>query len=127
MIQSQIVTPPLAAIEGTTLRLNTATTKSRTRSQRPRTRLRCGSFRLGRCSTTLTLREIDLARQPARRGMRRPAVCSCVDDLVARRTASCGSFCASARAGAISAKTARCLSMSASVCCTEIVHCSSHQ
>src|SRR5690242_11659565 len=43
MIQSQTVTPPFAAMEGTTLRLKTATTKSRTRSQRPRTRLRCGA------------------------------------------------------------------------------------
>src|ERR1700677_3537751 len=43
MIQSQIVTPPLAAIDGTTLRLKTATTKRRTRSKRPRTRRRCGA------------------------------------------------------------------------------------
>src|SRR5580704_8159957 len=43
MIQSQTVTPPLAAIDGTTLRLKTATTKRRTRSQRPRTRRRCGA------------------------------------------------------------------------------------
>src|SRR5579871_899669 len=42
MIQSQTVTPPLAAIEGTTLRLKTATTNSRTRSRRPRARMRCG-------------------------------------------------------------------------------------
>src|SRR5580700_407935 len=39
--QSQTVIPPLAEIEGTTLRLTIATTKSKTRSQRPRTRLRC--------------------------------------------------------------------------------------
>src|SRR5579864_2592252 len=37
-----MVTPPLAAIEGTTLRLKTATTKRNTRSRRPRTRLRWG-------------------------------------------------------------------------------------
>src|SRR5690242_13966787 len=37
------VTPPLAAIDGTTLRLNTATTNSSTRSQRPSTRFRCGA------------------------------------------------------------------------------------
>src|SRR5215472_5324507 len=43
MIQSQTVTPPLVAIEGTTFRLNTATTKRRTRSQRPRTRLSWGA------------------------------------------------------------------------------------
>src|SRR5580693_6235256 len=43
MIQSQMVTPPLAAIDGTTLRLKTATTKRRTRSQRPRTRRRRGA------------------------------------------------------------------------------------
>src|SRR6202140_5560780 len=42
MIQSQTVTPPLAAIEGTTFKLNTATTNSSTRSKRPRTRFRCG-------------------------------------------------------------------------------------
>src|SRR5271166_6596960 len=42
---SHTVTPPLAAMDGTTLRLKTATTKSKTRSQRPRTR-----FRLGACS-----------------------------------------------------------------------------
>ena len=42
MIHSQTVTPPLAAIDGTTFRLKTATTKSRTRSKRPRTRFRCG-------------------------------------------------------------------------------------
>src|SRR5438093_912360 len=44
MIHSQIVTPPFAAIDGTTFRLKTATTKSSTRSQRPRTRLRCGGL-----------------------------------------------------------------------------------
>src|SRR2546428_1960453 len=43
MIQSQTVTPPLAAMEGTTLRLKTATTKSKTRSHRPSTRRRCGT------------------------------------------------------------------------------------
>jgi hypothetical protein len=48
MIQSQMVTPPLAAMEGTTLRLKTATTKRRTRSRRPRARMSlvwagCGS------------------------------------------------------------------------------------
>src|SRR5213082_3552591 len=48
MIQSQTVNPPFAAIEGTTFRLKTATTNSSTRSQRPRTRLRCGC--LGSCS-----------------------------------------------------------------------------
>src|SRR5277367_1912809 len=42
MIHSQMVTPPLAAMDGTTLRLKTATTKSRTRSHRPRTRRRWG-------------------------------------------------------------------------------------
>src|SRR4029077_1757351 len=42
MIQSQTVTPPLAAMLGTTLRLKTATTNSSTRSKRPRTRFRCG-------------------------------------------------------------------------------------
>src|ERR1035438_7403413 len=42
MIQSHTVTPPFAAMEGTTLRLNTATTNSSNRSRRPRTRFRCG-------------------------------------------------------------------------------------
>src|SRR5215813_15585452 len=42
MIQSQMVTPPLAAMDGTTFKLNTATTNSSTRSRWPRTRLRCG-------------------------------------------------------------------------------------
>src|ERR1700693_668118 len=42
MIQSQMVTPPLAAMEGTTLRLKMATTKSRTRSRRPRARISWG-------------------------------------------------------------------------------------
>src|SRR6516165_6066497 len=39
---SQMVTPPLAAMDGTTFRLKTATTNSSTRSRWPRTRLRCG-------------------------------------------------------------------------------------
>src|SRR5229473_1981777 len=43
MIHSHTVTPPLAAMEGTTLRLKTATTKSKTRSHRPSTRRRCGA------------------------------------------------------------------------------------
>src|SRR5260370_35375533 len=42
MIHNQMVTPPLAAMEETTLRLKIATTKRRTRSRRPRTRLRWG-------------------------------------------------------------------------------------
>jgi len=40
MIHNQTVTPPLAAIEGTTFRLKIATTNSKTRSVRPSTRLR---------------------------------------------------------------------------------------
>src|SRR5579863_7380449 len=44
MSHSQTVTPPLAAIDGTTFRLKTATTNSKTRSQRPRTRFRCGGL-----------------------------------------------------------------------------------
>src|SRR6267143_1188090 len=36
MSQSHTVTPPLAAMEGTTFRLKTATTNRRTRSRRPR-------------------------------------------------------------------------------------------
>src|SRR5437016_1811692 len=42
MIHSQMVAPPLAAIEGTTFRLKTATTKSNTRSRRPRARIKRG-------------------------------------------------------------------------------------
>src|ERR1700722_7523593 len=38
--QSQTVTPPFAAMLGTTFRLNTATTNSAMRSHRPRERLR---------------------------------------------------------------------------------------
>src|SRR5947207_13840922 len=44
MIHSQTVTPPLAAMDVPTFRLKTATTKSRTRSQRPSTRRRCGIY-----------------------------------------------------------------------------------
>src|SRR5580704_15728975 len=43
MSQSQMVTPPLAAMDGTTFRLKTATTKSRTRSHRPKTRRKWGA------------------------------------------------------------------------------------
>jgi hypothetical protein len=43
MIQSQMVTPPLAAMEGTTFKLKTATTKRRTRSRRPRARISLGA------------------------------------------------------------------------------------
>src|ERR1700733_14968428 len=39
---SQTVTPPFAAMLGTTLRLKTATTNSNTRSKRPRTCFKCG-------------------------------------------------------------------------------------
>src|SRR5438309_10304021 len=42
MIHSQMVTPPLAAMEGTTFRLKTATTNSNTRSRRPRARIKRG-------------------------------------------------------------------------------------
>ena len=42
MIQSQTVMLPFAAIDGTTFRLKTATTKSNTRSKRPSTRFRWG-------------------------------------------------------------------------------------
>src|SRR5207302_8929350 len=42
MIHNQTVTPPLAAIEGTTFKLNTATTKRSNRSRRPRARIRYG-------------------------------------------------------------------------------------
>src|SRR5258708_13248008 len=48
IIHSQTVTPPFAAMDGTTFRLNTATTNSRTRSQRPKTRRKRGaSFSAG--------------------------------------------------------------------------------
>ena len=43
MIQSQIVIPPFAAIEGTTLRLKTATTNSKTKSRRPSARISFGA------------------------------------------------------------------------------------
>src|SRR3954463_11353180 len=41
--QSQMVTPPLAAIEGTTFRFTIATTNSRIKSMRPSTRFRFGA------------------------------------------------------------------------------------
>ena len=43
VIHNQTVTPPFAAIEGTTFRLNTATTNSRIKSRRPSTRFRSGA------------------------------------------------------------------------------------
>src|ERR1700681_2998925 len=53
------VTPPLAAMEGTTLRLKTATTKRRTRSQRPKTRRKCGTL-VSRALTSGTLTSVDI-------------------------------------------------------------------
>src|SRR5271157_440032 len=47
MSHSQTVMPPEAETEGTTERLTMATTKSSTRSQRPRTRLRCADSGCG--------------------------------------------------------------------------------
>src|SRR5580700_11554310 len=44
-----------------------------------------------------------------------------------RAAATDRSLCAAATAGATSANTSKCFSISASVCATEIVHCSSHQ
>src|SRR6202008_3963703 len=41
---SQMVTPPFAAMDGSTFRLNTATTNSSMRSRRPSTRFRWGWF-----------------------------------------------------------------------------------
>src|SRR5262245_47993252 len=46
-IQSQVVTPPFAAMEGTTLRLKIATTNNNTRSLLPSTRFSCGTFPVG--------------------------------------------------------------------------------
>src|SRR5215471_14298678 len=62
MIQSQIVMPPLAAIDGTTFRLKTATTNSNTRSQRPRTRFKCGCELGSEDKTALVLRQFGRAR-----------------------------------------------------------------
>src|ERR1700758_3962868 len=42
MIHTRMVTPPLAAMDGITFKLKTATTNSSTRSRWPRTRFRCG-------------------------------------------------------------------------------------
>src|ERR1700730_7090180 len=53
------VTPPLAAMEGTTFRLKTATTKRRTRSQRPKTRRKCGAP-VSRALTSGTLTSVDI-------------------------------------------------------------------
>src|SRR5271157_2022371 len=53
--QSQTVIPPLAEIDGTTLRLTMATTNKSTRSERPRTRLRCAVSDFG---------SVDISRVP---------------------------------------------------------------
>src|SRR4029077_19600963 len=50
-IQSQTVTPPFAAMLGTTFRLNTATTNRATKSQRPSARFRCAVSFLALLST----------------------------------------------------------------------------
>src|SRR5271165_101120 len=59
---SHTVLPPLAEMEGTTLRLTMATTKSSTRSQRPRTRLRCAASDCGSL--------VDISQVP--RGLSKP-------------------------------------------------------
>src|SRR5712691_6022325 len=76
MIQSQMVTPPLAAIEGTTLRLKTATTKRRTRSRRPRARIRWG-WAAGWVAVDKALygRLASLGGQPRRLSLRGPCRC----------------------------------------------------
>ena len=54
--QNQRVMGPAPATTGTTFRLTTATTKSRTKSQRPRTRRRWGApFELDWVSVTASL------------------------------------------------------------------------
>src|SRR5260221_6899295 len=72
IIHSQTVTPPFAAMDGTTFRLNTATTNSRTRSQRPKTlRRRGASFSAGvfgavTCVDNCVLRQVACRRARGR-------------------------------------------------------------
>ena len=154
--QSQTVTPPFAAMEGTTLRLKTATTKRRIRSRRPRTRRRWGAaVDSAGVGTSFGKRKItqlaESARDDANGGAKRAASVSFATESAshflrprtsrradptkeeaaqwpAAPTKAAPRCCwAAARAGATSSKTERCLSISASVCWTETVHCSSHQ
>ena len=106
---SHTVTPPLAAIDGTTFRLNTADYEQQ--DQVPATQ---DSFQL---------------RRTARGFMGRQIIAPVLLPVLVngRRLRRCSSCCALASAGATSSNAARCLSMSASVCWTEMVHCSSHQ
>src|SRR6185312_9433825 len=95
-IHSQTVTPPLAAIDGTTFRLKMATTNNRTKSARPRTRLRCGwsgSFADNTCSLGFGLRSAAVpaavvgASRPdceGRMPSRQPARCRRYKNLNAR-------------------------------------------
>ncbi len=145
MIQSQTVTPPLAAIEGTTLRLNTATTKSRTRSRRPRARMRCGCTGWGsgdklrgRCFYRPQQQQVPhRACRPVRNDKNSLVDGACEAGELpaphlhhlqcATATGAARSCCAFASDAAMSLNASRCLSISASVCWTEMVHCSSHQ
>src|SRR5580692_8646647 len=127
MSHSQMVTPPFAAIDGSTFRLNTATTNSSTRSRLPSTRFRCA--RASPATSEATAVAPSLLTHPTPLGARyivpqtqHRSQCPAAPTNCAPR-----SFCVAANPGATSSNTAKCLSMSASVCYTEIVHCSSHQ
>src|SRR5258708_24830618 len=88
VIHNQMVTPALAAMEETTLRLKIATTKRSTRSRRPSTRLRWGGAGWVAVDKVL-LRRVSLrfGGQPLRlrSGQAEAAVSTCVPALYARR------------------------------------------
>src|SRR5579863_967627 len=63
-----MVTPPLAAIDGSTFKLKTATTNSSTRSRCPRTRFRCGWVSAVFASTVNVLLSENSPRKPAASG-----------------------------------------------------------
>src|ERR1700738_3385223 len=71
MIHSQTVTPPFAAMDGTTFRLKTATTNSRTRSRRPKTRRRRGACPSAGVLGAMTSLDNRLLRQSLYTGKRR--------------------------------------------------------
>ncbi len=72
--------------------------------------------------------KLDLAELRSAAGEDSPCPLTLFADRASSATTSAVRSCwALASAGATSSNADRCLSMSASVCCTETVHCSSHQ
>src|ERR1700730_18098883 len=71
IIHNQTVTPPFAAIDGTTFRLKTATTNKRTRSRRPKTRRRRGACPSAGVLGAMTSLDNRLLRQGLYTGKRR--------------------------------------------------------